>query len=77
LPFEDETFDHIFVCFVLEYLKDPINSLESLRRVLKNDGSITVIEGDHGSCYFYPETNEAIKLGNVLLNVRSGLIVIP
>ena len=48
LPFEDEKFDHIFVCFVLEHLKDPISSLESLRRVLKKEGSITVIEGDHG-----------------------------
>lgn len=23
LPFEDNTFDHAFVCFVLEHLKDP------------------------------------------------------
>ena len=35
LPFEDETFDHIFVCFVLEHLQDPIFALESLRRVLR------------------------------------------
>lgn len=31
LPFEDGTFDHIFVCFVLEHLNDPITSLEGLK----------------------------------------------
>ena len=73
LPFEDETFDHIFVCFVLEHLMDPITALESLRRVLKKDGSITVIEGDHGSCYFYPETKEAIKTWECLIECQKGL----
>lgn len=61
LPFEAETFDHIFICFVLEHLKDPIKALESLKRVLKKGGSLTVIEGDHGSCYFYPETEESVN----------------
>ena len=70
LPFEDETFDHIFVCFVLEHLKDSIVALEGLKRVLKKDGSITVIEGDHGSCYFYPETEEAIKTWECLIECQ-------
>ena len=73
LPFEDETFDHIFVCFVLEHLKDPVAALESLRRVLKKGGSITVIEGDHGSCYFYPETKEAVKAWNCLIKCQKSL----
>ena len=73
LPFDDETFDHIFVCFVLEHLNDPITSLESLGRVLKKDGSITVIEGDHGSCYFYPETKEAIKTWECLIECQKQL----
>jgi ubiquinone/menaquinone biosynthesis C-methylase UbiE len=73
LPFEDETFDHIFVCFVLEHLKDPVRALECLRRVLKKDGSITVIEGDHGSCYFYPETKEAIKTWECLIECQKRL----
>lgn len=70
LPFEDETFDHIFVCFVLEHLQDPIAALKSLRRVLKKGGSITVIEGDHGSCYFYPESKEAIKAWECLIECQ-------
>jgi len=73
LPFEAETFDHIFVCFVLEHLKDPIKALESLRKVLKKGGSITVIEGDHGSCYFYPETKEAVKTWGCFVECQRGL----
>ncbi|MBM4240963.1 MAG: methyltransferase domain-containing protein [Euryarchaeota archaeon] len=70
LPFEDESFDHIFICFVLEHLPDPHEALESLKRVLKKGGSITVIEGDHGSCYFYPETEEALAVWNCLIETQ-------
>lgn len=70
LPFEDESFDHLFVCFVLEHLPNPLAALEGLKRVLKKGGSITVIEGDHGSCYFYPETKEAIKAWNCLIECQ-------
>lgn len=72
LPFVDKTFDHIFICFVLEHLKDPIVALNSLRRVLKDGGSITVIEGDHGSCYFYPETKEAVKVWECLVECQKS-----
>ncbi len=70
LPFKDESFDHLFVCFVLEHLKDPTAALKSLKRVLKKGGSITVIEGDHGSCYFYPETKEAIETWECLIECQ-------
>ena len=59
LPFEPESFDHVFVCFVLEHLPNPIDALVSLRAVLKPGGTITVIEGDHGSTYFHPESDAA------------------
>jgi SAM-dependent methyltransferase len=59
LPFDDEAFDHLFVCFVMEHLSNYDSALAELKRVLKTNGSITVIEGDHGSAYFYPESNEA------------------
>ena len=52
LAFDDETFDHVFVCFVLEHLAEPDLALAGLKRVLKSGGSITVIEGDHGSAYY-------------------------
>jgi SAM-dependent methyltransferase len=54
LPFPDAEFDHVFVCFVLERLPDPRQALTALRRVLRPEGTITVIEGDHGSAFFHP-----------------------
>ncbi|HEX2316231.1 MAG TPA: L-histidine N(alpha)-methyltransferase [Thermomonospora sp.] len=59
LPFEDAAFDHVFVCFVLEHLKDPVGALAGLRRVLRPGGTITVIEGDHGSAFFHPDSPDA------------------
>ncbi len=61
LPFSDGTFDHVFVCFVLEHLPDPVSALACLRRVLKPGGTITVIEGDHGSAFFSPDSEAARK----------------
>jgi SAM-dependent methyltransferase len=73
LPFEDDSFDHVFVCFVLEHLKEPVKALASLRRVLKTGGTITVIEGDHGSCFFHPETEAGVKTWNSLVEVQARL----
>jgi len=61
LPYEPDFFDHIFVCFVLEHLSHPVEALQTLKNYLKRGGSITVIEGDHGSAYFYPDSEEAHK----------------
>jgi excisionase family DNA binding protein len=61
LPFTDGNFDHVFVCFVLEHLAQPERALKCLARVLKDGGTMTVIEGDHGSAYFYPDSKEARK----------------
>lgn len=61
LPFEAESFDHIFVCFVLEHLAQPVEALNCLKSLLKIGGTITVIEGDHGSTYFYPDSKAAYK----------------
>jgi len=55
LPFADVSFDHAFVCFVLEHLPEPAAALRELRRVLRPGGSLTVIEGDHGSTLFHPD----------------------
>jgi ubiquinone/menaquinone biosynthesis C-methylase UbiE len=59
LPFEPESFDHIFVCFVLEHLPRPIEALDILKGYLKKGGTITVIEGDHGSTFFHPDSEFA------------------
>jgi SAM-dependent methyltransferase len=59
LPFNNESFDHIFICFLLEHLRDPFGAIVSLKRVLKTGGTITVIEGDHGSAYYHPRSPAA------------------
>jgi len=59
LPFDAASFDHVFVCFVLEHLARPVEALVILNRLLRPGGSITVIEGDHGSTYFYPDSPAA------------------
>jgi SAM-dependent methyltransferase len=59
LPFTDSSFDHVFVCFVLEHLTDPHRALTLLRRVLRPGGTITLIEGDHGSALFLPNSTFA------------------
>jgi SAM-dependent methyltransferase len=59
LPFDPTSFDHVFVCFVLEHLARPVEALDALRTLLKPGGTITVIEGDHGSAYFHPDSDAA------------------
>ena len=59
LPFPSQSFDHVFVCFVLEHLAEPSQALLALKRLLKPNGTITVIEGDHGSAYFHPDNPHA------------------
>ena len=51
LPFPAEHFDHIFICFVLEHLPEPVTALNSLKKALKKGGTISAIEGDHGSAF--------------------------
>jgi len=74
LPFAPASFDHVFVCFVLEHLADPGQALETLLRVIRPGGTITVIEGDHGSAYFNPDSawaHRAIQC-QVALQARGG-----
>lgn len=71
--FADATFDHIFVCFVLEHLSDPLGALQCLKRVLKKGGMITVIEGDHGSFYCHPESPEARRTVDCLVSLQAML----
>jgi protein-L-isoaspartate O-methyltransferase len=59
LPFAAASFDHVFVCFVLEHLTDPAAALRSLARLVRPGGSVTVIEGDHGSIVFHPDDADA------------------
>jgi protein-L-isoaspartate O-methyltransferase len=55
------SFDHVFVCFLLEHLSRPLEALRRLKALLKRGGTMTVFEGDHGSTYFHPDSEAAHK----------------
>ena len=75
LPFPDASFDHVFICFVLEHLPNVNAALSESRRVLRSAGSLTVVEGDHGSAAFHPDdpaAREAIRCQVALQRAKGG-----
>ena len=72
LPFSANSFDHIFCCFVLEHLSDPMTGLQSLKRILKQKGTLMVIEGDHGSFLSFPESEESRKTVHCLVELQAN-----
>lgn len=70
LPFAPGSFDHVFVCFVLEHLREPLTALRTLQRVLSPGGTMTVIEGDHGSTYFHPDSAAAHRAIQCLVDLQ-------
>jgi SAM-dependent methyltransferase len=68
------SFDAVFLCFVLEHLARPEAALLALRRVMRPGGTMTVIEDDHGSAYFHPNSPHARKTiaCQVALQARAG-----
>jgi DNA-binding transcriptional MerR regulator len=58
-PLANSMFDHVFVCFLLEHLPRAVEALQRFRVMLRPGGTITVIEGDHGSTYFHPDSAAA------------------
>jgi ubiquinone/menaquinone biosynthesis C-methylase UbiE len=71
LPFPKASFNHVFACFVLEHLKEPAKALRCLKAVLKPGGTLTVIEGDHGSTLFHPRSDAAWKTIQCLIDLQA------
>jgi ubiquinone/menaquinone biosynthesis C-methylase UbiE len=73
LSCEPESFDHVFVCFVMEHLPDPEAALKIFMDILKPGGTITLIEGDHGSGFWTPETLASRKAWQGLITSQMAL----
>jgi SAM-dependent methyltransferase len=71
LPYPEATFDHVFVCFVLEHLSQPADALLALKKLLKPGGTMTVIEGDHDSAYFHPDSAAAREAIDCLIKLQA------
>ncbi len=55
LPYAE--FDHLFVCFVLEHLPDPVEALRTLQPSSARAARSRSIEGDHGSAFYHPRSD--------------------
>ena len=73
LPFATASFDHAFVCFLLEHLTNPRDALARLKDVLTPGGTLTVIECDHGSTFFSPDSAAARETVRCLIEVQARL----
>jgi ubiquinone/menaquinone biosynthesis C-methylase UbiE len=73
LAFSDASFDHIFLCFVLEHLDQPQEALINLKRLLKPGGTLTVIEGNHDACIWHPHTDASAKTWSAMIAVQQLL----
>ncbi len=71
LPFPEASFDHAFVCFVLEHLSRPREALASLVSRLRPGGTLTAIEGDHGSTFFHPDDADARRAIECLVTLQA------
>lgn len=67
----DGRYDHVFICFVLEHLPHPVRALEHIKTLLKPGGTLTVIEGDHGSFYCHPETAASKQAVQCLIDLQA------
>jgi ubiquinone/menaquinone biosynthesis C-methylase UbiE len=65
-------FDHALFCFVLEHVAEPQEVLRHVSQLVRTGGSITAIEGDHGSTYFYPPSPRAWRTIQCLIDLQAA-----
>jgi ubiquinone/menaquinone biosynthesis C-methylase UbiE len=72
LPFLDDTFDHIYSFGVIHHTPEPRAVVDEAFRVLKPNGTITVMLYNRSSINYYVEIMLLRKAGRLLLRPRWG-----
>lgn len=57
LPWDSDTFDHVFIMWLLEHLKDPVPVLSEANRVLRPGGTISLTETDYTTFKVLPSSS--------------------
>lgn len=70
LPFEDASFDAVFISAVMGNLREPVRGLREAYRVLKPGGVIGIKEFDHGGDLLYPSEPALEKYGELYCRLR-------
>jgi SAM-dependent methyltransferase len=65
LPFSDASCDAAFACAVLQHLAAPLEALKEVRRVLKPEGVIGIVDGSAPITFRYP-TNPVLEAWDTL-----------
>ena len=71
LPFEDSSFDAVFMSALIGNLREPIRGLREACRVLKPGGVIGVKEFDHGGDIMYPQELAMAKYEELYQRLRA------
>lgn len=70
LPFENESFDAVFISAVLGNLSDPLRGLQEAYRILKPGGVIGVKEFDHGGDLLFPPDPDLLRGVELYIRLR-------